>query len=308
MTPTEADCCIVGAGPAGMTAAIFLGRFRRRVVVLDSGESRARLIPRSHNHPAFPGGINGEELLNRMRRQLDDLDIQVYQGTVDAVRQEVDGRLLVVQGERTFVGPFVVFATGVLDRLPGVPQAEQHVRRGTIRQCPICDGYEVTGRRLAVIGSGKGAAGEALFLRTYTPDIVLVTLGKGAELAPEDRDRVLLAGICMTDAQIRNIAVGVGSGAVITFADGATSTFDAIYSGLGIEPRTGLLARLGANLAEDGRIITDAKQRASVPGCYAVGDAVTGLNQIAVAMAQGEIAAVDIHNTMRRAENLCLTE
>jgi thioredoxin reductase (NADPH) len=308
MTPTETDCCIIGAGPAGMTAAIFLGRFRRRVMVFDSGESRARLIPRSHNHPAFPGGINGEDLLNRMRRQLDDLDIPVHQGTVDAVRQEVDGRLLVVQGERTFVGPFVIFATGVLDRLPGVPQAEELVRRGTIRQCPICDGYEVTGSRLAVIGSGKGAAGEALFLRTYTPDIVLVTLGKGADLAPEDRNRVLSAGIRMIEAPIRDISAGGGSGAVITFADGAAFTFDAIYSGLGIEPRTGLLARLGADLAQDGRIITDARQRTSVPGCYAVGDIVTGLNQIAVAMAQGEIAAVDIHNAMRRMEILCLTE
>jgi thioredoxin reductase (NADPH) len=159
-----------------------------------------------------------------------------------------------------------------------------------------------------VIGSGKGAAGEALFLRNYTPDIVLVTLGDAADLAPEDKDLVLSAGICITETPVHDIAAGEGSGALITFADGGASAFDAIYSGLGIEPRTGLVARLGAELAEDGRIITDALQRTSVPGCYAIGDAVTGLNQIAVAMAQGEIAAVDIHNAMRRMESRCLTE
>jgi thioredoxin reductase (NADPH) len=308
MIVAETDCCIIGAGPAGMTAAIFLGRFWRRVVVFDGGESRARLIPRSHNHPAFPGGINGEELLGKMRRQIDDLAIPVHQGTVEDVRLEADGRLLVVQSDCTLVVRFVVFATGVLDRLPPVLQAEEHVRGGTIRQCPICDAYEVTSRRLAVIGSGKGAAGAALFLRTYTPHIVLVTLGEAADFAPEDKDRLLSAGIRVTETPVRDIAASEGSGASIGFTDGTACTIDAIYSSMGIEARTGLAARLGVNLSEDGRIITDANQRTSVPGCYAVGDAVTGLNQIAVAMAHGEIAAVDIHNSIRRAENLCLTE
>src|SRR5690606_20696528 len=81
----EVDCCIVGGGPAGMTAAIFLSRFRRRVALIDGGESRASWIPRTHNHPAFPGGINGEVLLDRMRRQLSELGVVPFAGMASAV-------------------------------------------------------------------------------------------------------------------------------------------------------------------------------------------------------------------------------
>jgi thioredoxin reductase (NADPH) len=201
MATTEADCCIVGAGPAGMTAAIFLARLRRSVAVLDDGASRAALIPRSHNHPAFPGGINGEDLLARMRRQLDDLSVPVRAARATEAARLPDGRLVVRAGAEAVAARFLVLATGVRDRVPPLDDAAEHVRSGVIRQCPICDGFEAIDREVAVVGDGAHAAGEALFLRAYTPRLTLVTLGRPLDVSREARDRLDAAGIEVAEAR-----------------------------------------------------------------------------------------------------------
>ena len=301
------DCCIVGGGPAGLTAAIFLARLRRRFVLIDAGDSRASWIPRSHNHPAFPGGINGDELLARMRRQLAEYDAVPIRGRVTAAAREDNGQWRVEVGHEAYVAPFMILATGVRDRLPPVEDPISHVREGKIRQCPICDGYEVAGRRLAVLGNTADAAGEALFLRTYTADLTLITLGMPLELGREDRGRLESAGIKVVEAPVRRLVCET-SGVEVHCEDGNILRFHAVYSGLGIEPNTQLGQMIGAELTPEGRFVTDAKQRTSKPGVYAAGDAVTGLNQIAVAMAQAEIAAVDIHNVLRRSERLTLCD
>lgn len=307
--PETLDACVIGGGPAGLTAALFLARFRRRAVVLDGGESRAAWIPRSHNHPAFPDGIPGEELLARMREQLARFGAPPVRARVETVERDGDGfRIAAAGGGPGWRARFVVFATGVRDRLAPVPDAIRHVRTGTIRQCPICDAYEVIGKRLAVIGGLRCTAGEALFLRSYTDDIRLVTLGDEPEWSEAEAARIHAAGVRIDPRPVAAIAAAEGEGAVIAFRDGEALHVDAIYSGLGVEPRTRLAAALDVRCAPDGRIDTDGRQRTSVAGIYAAGDAVTGLNQIAVAMAQAEVAAVDIHNTLRREECLCLPD
>lgn len=303
---TDLDCIVLGGGPAGMTAGLFLARFRRRVAVLDGGESRASWIPRTHNHPAFPGGINGEALLARMRAQLAEYGASLLGGAVTQAAQ-APGGFLVRQGAREFRAPYLVLATGVRDRLPPVGDAEAQVRGGTIRQCPICDAYEVIDKRLAVIGGLKCSAGEAMFLTTYTSDITLVTLGEKPEWGAEDSARLAAAGVRLETRPVAGITAEAGKGACIRFIDGGELVFDTLYSGLGIEPRTRLARELGVELTNDARIVTDARQRTNVANCFAAGDAVTGLNQIAVAMAQGEIAAVNIHNSLREAEGRCLS-
>ncbi len=272
---------------------------------MDAGESRASWIPRTHNHPAFPGGINGEALLERMRRQLSELGVVASSGTASSVARQEDGRLRVETGGDAVVAHTLVLATGVRDRLPPVPDAIAHIRAGAIRQCPVCDGYEVIDRRVAVIGTGACAAGEALFLRTYTANLVLVTMGKHAELAHADLDRLRTAGVKIIETPVSEIGFADDPAVRIAFNDGTTVPFDAAYAALGVEARSSLAAQLGIELSADGRIITDQRQRTSDAQVYAAGDAVTGLNQIGVAMAQAEVAAMEIHNSFRRRENLC---
>ena len=152
---TGCDCCIIGGGPAGLTAAIFLARFRRRAVVFDDRSSRAALIPRSHNHPAFPDGIGGPTLLQRMREQLAALGEATVETRVTSIARETDGGFTVTAGELRWHARFLLFATGVEDVLPEIAGALERVREGVLRCCPICDAFEVIGRDLAVVGPGR---------------------------------------------------------------------------------------------------------------------------------------------------------
>jgi len=307
MAGHELDCVIVGGGPAGLTAGIFLARFRRRFALIDGGDSRASWIPRSHNHPAFPNGINGIDLLQRMRQQMQEFGGTRREGLVTALGREADGRLRVEMGNDTLLAPHVILATGVRDNLPPLEDAVQHVREGLIRQCPICDGFEVQGKRVAVLGHKPCTAGEALFLRTYTDDLTLVTMGEPLTIKPEDRERLEGTGVRIVETPLRRLDC-MRDRVEVHLADGEVLRFDAAYSGLGTEPHTDLGRMVGAELMEDGRFVTDAHQRTAGPGLYAAGDAGTGLNQIAVAMAQAEVAAVDIHNALRREEQMTLCE
>lgn len=301
------DCIIIGGGPGGLTAAIYLARFRRRFILVDAGQSRASWIPRSHNHPGFPDGVGGIELLRRMRAQLTGHGGVVQSGTVTALACQPDGLFAVrIDGDEPLLTSHVVLATGVVDVEPPLPNVLEAVRRGLVRQCPICDAYEMIDRKLVVIGRGKIGLGEALFLRSYTPDITLVTLGQDLDLSDDNRRRMHEAGIRSIEAPLAEIALENDRIARFTLQDGAILSFDAIYSALGSHPRADLAAALGIALHSDRRIMTDAHQRTSIDACYAIGDIVTGLNQLGVAMAQGEIAAVDIHNRLRAKEGLCL--
>jgi thioredoxin reductase (NADPH) len=301
------DCIIIGGGPGGLTAAIYLARFRRRFVLVDAGQSRASWIPRSHNHPGFPDGVGGVELLRRMRDQLTGHGGVVQPGTVTALACQPDGSFTVrIDRRDPLVASHVILATGVVDVEPPLPNVLEAVRRGLVRQCPICDAYEMIDRKLVVIGRGAIGLGEALFLRSYTSDITLVTLGQDLDLSDENRVRMEEAGIRAVEVPLAEIAVENDRIARFTLHDGTELTFDAIYSALGSHPRADLAAALGLALHSDRRIMTDAHQRTSIEGCYAAGDIVTGLNQLGVAMAQGEIAAVDIHNRLRARQGLCL--
>jgi thioredoxin reductase (NADPH) len=297
------DCIILGGGPAGLTAAIFLARFRRRAIVLDDRGSRAALIPKSHNHPAFPEGIAGPALLRRMREQLAGLGAAPVETRGTAIERDPGGGFTVT-GEGRWSADFLLFATGVADVLPDLPDAAARVRDGLLRCCPICDAYEVTGRDLAVIGPGACAAGEALFLTGYSPRVTLVTLGGPPEVDAEAASRLHAAGVVVVTDPVRELAAD-RDGVLVRLPDRALR-FDAVYAGLGVRARSELAAALGVALDADGRIVAEGRQRCSVDGCYAAGDVVTGLNQIAVAVAQAEIAAVDIHNRLREAEGRCI--
>jgi thioredoxin reductase (NADPH) len=302
------DCLVIGGGPGGLTAAIYLARFRRRFLVIDAGESRATWIPRSHNHPGFPQGVNGIELLERMRAQLRQHEADVHVGTITSLKRQPEGLFVASRNGDSLSASHVILATGVVDVEPPLPNALEAVRRGLVRQCPICDAYEMTDRKLVVLGRDAQGLGEALFLRTYTADITIVTLGQVLNLSAGNRELMAQAGIHAVETPVTEIALEGDRIARLDFADGSTLTFDAIYSALGTHSRADLAAVLGVELHPDRRIVTDDHQQTSIDGCYAVGDIVTGLNQLGVAMAQGEIAAVDIHNRLRAREGLRLAD
>ena len=268
------DAIIVGAGPAGLTAATYLARFRRRVLVLASGISRASWIPESHNTPGFPEGVAGLELLERLRRQALRYGVDIREARVEQISWA--GEVFnVTSPAGELRATTVLLATGVIDRLPDIAGVQDAVRRGLIRLCPICDAYEAIDKRIAVLGDGPFAEREAAFLRTYTDDVTVLHTGTGT-------------------LDVKDDAVSWSA------AGGTTLTFDHLYLALGCIPQSDLAAGAGAARTA-GDLIVDQHQMTSVAGLYAAGDVVRGLNQIAVATGEAAVAATAIHNRLRQA-------
>lgn len=305
-SPAPLDCIIVGGGPAGLTAAIYLTRFRRRVALIDAGHSRASWIPRSHNHPGYPDGIHGETLLERMRQQLHNYGATPVKTEVEAIWRLPQGGFGLRAGQEMEAASLIL-ATGVRDRVPPVEDAWSRIRDGLIRQCPVCDAFELIDKQVAVIGTGNCAAGEALFLSHYTSHVVLVTLGSSLDVQDDVAQKLADAGIRIELAPVEKWDFD-DRGVTLHLQDQGPSSFAAVYSGLGNDPQNVLARDRDLSLAPDGRILTDAHQETSVANVFAAGDVVTGLNQIAVAMAQGEIAATRIHNVLRLRQGRTLAE
>jgi thioredoxin reductase (NADPH) len=295
------DCLIVGGGPAGLTAAIYLARFHLDILVVDGGKSRAAWIPCTRNHAGFPDGINGEELLERMRAQARRYGAKIETEFVTKLEREEDSRLFTATwGSGSCTARAVLLATGVTNRRPPMEEElhDEALARGLIRYCPICDGYEVTDKKVGVIGSDSHGVAEAVFLRSYTADITLIAPDKSLQLADEDQAKLKAAGIQCVDGPAEAVAFS-DEFIVVDTAEGHHA-FDSIYPALGSDTHTQLAQMVGADLSKDCCITVDSHQRTSVAGLYAAGDVVIGLDQISHAMGEGGVAATTIRNDLAK--------
>ncbi len=296
MRRAELDCVVIGGGPAGLAAAIYLARFRRSVAILDAGRSRALLIPCSNNLPGFPGGISGEALLGRLVDQATRLGVPIERLTVTAVRRD-DQKFVIEAGETTIQARAVLLATGVVDQRPQIDNLDEFIRGGLVRLCPVCDAYELIGRNIGVLGPAERSIREACFLRTYTKRVTALMIDPpGDNLAQQLRKQA----IASVQANIQALDPGK-SGVIATLSNGRQLHFDALYLALGADPGSALALQLGANITAGGCLPVDRHQRTSLPGLYAAGDVVEQLDQIAVAFGHAAIAATAIHNELRNA-------
>jgi thioredoxin reductase (NADPH) len=292
------DVVIVGAGPGGLTAATYLGRFRRRVLVIDGGEPRACWIPVSHNLPGFPQGITGADILTRMREQAEEYGAVIHSGRVEALEPDGPG-FIVRTDDEAFRARAVLLATGVQDHHPPIPGVERAIQRSLVRICPICDGYEATGKAVAVIGDSDMGVREAAFLRTYSNRVTLIHIGPPEALT--ERQALIEMNVELVETAIENVTLE-GDRVTALAWGGAFRSYDFLYSALGTTPNVGLAEALGARRCDDGRLEVDDHQQTSIPGLYAAGDVVRGLNQIAVATAEAAVASTAIHNALRQAD------
>jgi thioredoxin reductase (NADPH) len=292
---------VIGGGPAGLTAAIYLARYHLDILVVDGGKSRAATIPCTHNHAGFPDGISGQELIQRMKEQAQRYGAKIVDGFVSRLHRDEEGGPFEAEwGSGKWRSRSVLLATGVTNRRPPMDEAlhDDALARGLIRYCPICDGYEVTDKKVGVIGSGGRGVAEALFLRGYTADITLIAPDKAMKVSADDRASLEQARIETVDGPAEAVAIAHDSITVDT-AEGHF-TFDSVYPALGSDVHCQLAEMLGARLNDDGCVGVDAHMRTSVEGVYAVGDLVIGLDQISNAMGQGGIAATTIRNDLAK--------
>ncbi len=293
------DCLIIGGGPAGLTAAIYLARFHLDILVVDGGKSRAAWIPCTRNVSGFPDGIEGTELLQLMRDQGCKYGAKIVTEFVTKLeRDEETGLFTATWGSGCREARAVLLATGVTNRRPPIDEDlhDDALARGLIRYCPVCDGYEVTDKKIGVIGSDSHGVAEALFLRSYTADITLIAPDKAMRLKPEDQDKLKQAGIDCVDGPTQ--AVAISSDFIVVDTAEGHYTFDSIYPALGSDTHVQLAEQLGAELSSGNCIRVDAHMRTSVPGFYSAGDVVIGLDQISHAMGQGGVAATTIRNDL----------
>jgi thioredoxin reductase (NADPH) len=290
------DCLIVGGGPAGLTAALYLARYRRNFVLADSGSSRASLIPCTHNYPGFPEGISGIDLMRQIKQQAERYGAVVTHGAVTQIVRSGNG-FRAKLGDAAMNARKVLLATGVVDREPDLPNLRQIIYRGEIRLCPICDGYEVIDRSVAVIGPVKEAVKKLDFLSTYTRDLTLLPIGRDLTLDENQEAILRRLGIALPLTPVTDLKIE-GDEVAAEMADGEIRHVDVLYPAMGMDARSELLRHLGGKVNESGCIVTDAHQQTSIPGVYAAGDVVNELNQIAVATAHAAIAATAIHNAL----------
>ncbi len=300
MTEPDFDCLIVGGGPAGLTAAIYLTRFHLSIKLVDAGKSRASWIPCTHNHAGYPDGISGQELIERMKAQAQKYGASIVAGRVTRL-DRIEGGFRAEWGEGSVTARKVLLATGVTNRRPPMDEElhDEALARGLIRYCPICDGYEVTDKIVGVIGDDSHGVAEAVFLRGFTADITLIAPHASHDLSAEDRARLEEYGIKTVDGPCSAVAAQEDC-IVVDTADGHY-TFDSVYPALGSDTHTELAEQVGAELSgETGCIVVDSHQRTSVAGLYAAGDVVLGLDQISHAMGEGGVAATTIRNDLAK--------
>ena len=287
------DVAVVGGGPAGLTAATYLGRFLRSCLVIDTGDSRARWIPESNNCPGFPHGVSGIELLRRMKAQAIEFGARFEAAEVRSVSgngNRQDGFLL-ADGTRSWRARCVILATGLADKLPDVPWVADAVACGALRLCSVCDAYEARDACIGVYGPARDIGAHGVFLRAYSQRVYLLP----SDGAVDGEDLRAAA-----DAGVHRLAPGGrlefdGQRCRYASPDGTAVVFDSIYPYLGSLTGTRFAAATGAALSDTGEIIVDRHQMTGVPGLFAIGDVVSGLNQISVAVGQAAIAATRAH-------------
>ena len=285
--PTSYDVVIAGGGMAGLTAALVLGRARRRVAVIDAG--RPRNAPAGHVH-GFPtrDGVPPAELLELARAEVRGYGVTLLEGTVTEVHP--DGRVRTADG-RGFRGRQLILATGLRDVLPDIAGLAERWGRDVL-QCPYCHGYETSDKVLAVLGTAPTSVQQAQLVRTFSDDVTLV-LHSGLDLGEEDARGLAAMGIRVVDGEVARLDVEDGELASLVLTDGRTVPCAALFLEPAAELDAGLTEHL--ELDSDGCIATDELGRTSRERIWAVGNATDPAAQVVAAAGDAYRLAVVVN-------------
>lgn len=290
------DAIIIGGGPAGLTCAIFLARYRRRVLVVDEGR------PRNHATQGIHGflgqhGIEPGELLERGRAEAREVGAEIRTGR--ATKVERDGDVFRVS---TTAGDVrarrVVLAYGVRDTLPDIPEIESYYGI-TVHHCPDCDGYESRDQRIGVIGWGKSVVGLALKLLQWSDDIVVFTHGQPREWDEEEHSKLLAEQITIKDEKIVALEGKDGRVAAAVLDTGERVAAQRLFFTIKVERSTTLAEDLGCEVVEGkSDVVVDEHGKTTVEGVWAIGDLAPGAQLAITSAAEGAVAAIEINKSL----------
>ncbi|MEO8275419.1 MAG: NAD(P)/FAD-dependent oxidoreductase [Thermoanaerobaculia bacterium] len=295
MNRLDYDAVVVGGGPGGLSAALWLGRCRRKTLLVDAGEGRNSRARGLHGFLSRDG-VPPAELRRLGREEIAGYDVSVREDSVVHATGDPDGFALELASGGSVRSVKLILATGVRDRLPDVAGLEE--RYGTsVHHCPYCDGWEHRDQALAVYGRGAAGFAVAKKLHNWSADVALCTDGPTGLRAHQVQELARL-GI---PVHRRRIAQLEGPGTKlesIRFMDGSQLARRALFFTLGWDLKSDLAIELGCRRTRQGCIRTDEHERTSVPGVYAVGDASRDLQLVVLAAAEGAKAAIHLHETL----------
>lgn len=297
--PSVYDAIIVGAGPAGLSAALVLGRSRRHILVCNAGEHRNAAARALHGF-LTRDGTDPRELLLIGREQLDRYDtVKVQDIGVADIQVDKDRFMVHLSDSTQLFARKVLLTTGVLDNLPDIQGFETFYGR-SIFHCPYCDGWEVRDRPLAIYGRGTNGPGLAKELTGWSSDLTLVTDGP-SEISMDDREKMARHRIQVREQKIARLNGSDGILQSIVFEDGSTLKCRAMFFNLGHRLHSDLAARLGAKIEPHGdEVISDRHESTNVPGLYVAGDAAFYTHFVIIAASEGAIAAFAINTALLR--------
>ena len=293
------DAIVVGGGPAGLSAALTLGRARRRVLLAAYGPTRNARAEAAHN--VFTrDGTPPEELVRIGRAQLDPYDVTIREEQAADAERAGGGFTVTFAGGGRAEARGIVLATGVRDALPEVPGFDDLWGTGVFH-CPYCHGWEVAGRPLAIYARGEAALHLAQLIRGWTDDLVLFTDGPSG-LSPSDRARIERNGIVVREERVERLVGSSGHLKSIVLEGGEIVPRDGLFVSPKQELRSDLAQRLGCPLSSEGRVEARIAGRTPVPGVFVAGDAGPGWQSVVSAMASGMLAGAMLNHDLLEAE------
>ncbi|MBO2465177.1 NAD(P)/FAD-dependent oxidoreductase [Actinomadura violacea] len=285
------DVVVVGAGAAGLNAALLLGRARRRVAVIDAGEPRN--APAAHMQGFLSrDGLPPATLLELGRAEVQRYGVGLIRGRVERIDPGFEVRMV---GGPVLAARRILVATGLRDELPGIPGVRERWGKDVLH-CPYCHGFEVRDQPLAVLGTGPGAVHQALLLRDWSDDVVFFQ--HTLEPAAEDRERLEARGLRIVEGRIEHLAVDGDRLRGVALADGRVVLRAAAFLFPRMVPHDGLLTGLGCEKDANGWVASDRTGRTSVAGVWAAGNVVDPRAQVVTAAGMGSAAAFALNNDL----------
>ncbi len=282
------DALIVGGGPAGLSAAIYLARYNRTALVVDAGEGRSTSHETNENYLGFPRGVPARRLRSLGCEQAKRFGARFVAGRVTSLGKHPAGFRVHV-GRKTYDARSIIVATGVIDRFPDMADVEQYVGR-SLFWCITCDGWKARGKRVVIVGNSDEAATTALQFLNFTSNVVLLTNAARTKISATKRNALGRAGIPLLRSTVGRVIGRGGKMRAVETSEGERIPLDLMFTSLGSDPNIELARMLHLKL-EAGYIKTDQEQRTSRKLVYAAGDVTKAFaHQIVTAAHEGATA------------------
>ncbi|MCW4468497.1 NAD(P)/FAD-dependent oxidoreductase [Flavobacterium sp. MFBS3-15] len=279
------DVIIIGGSYSGLSAAMALGRTLRSVLIIDSGKPCNRFTPHSHNFITHDGAVPGDISAKAKEQVLTYPTVEFITDTATDAVKTGGGFMVTAASGTTYTAKKLLVATGVVDMMPDIKGFSECWAKSVVH-CPYCHGYEIRGKKTAILANGDAAYHYALLVSQLTDGLSIYTNGK-AEFTKEQLEKFGKNNIPVNEANIAELEHTDGYVTHIVFEDGSRQSIDAIYSKPVNVQHTDIPEKLGCTINESGLIVVDETQRTNVAGVYASGDCTNGQRAVAIAVASG---------------------